>query len=128
MGAPAVDPAIVEAIRDKYTGTLILSGGYDAERAEDALANGKADLVAFGRPFIANPDLVERLETGAELNQPDFSTFLYARRKRLYRLSGARRSEGVSDSIRSEERVVGAIRRVSTSGSSLLIQLYQHCF
>jgi N-ethylmaleimide reductase len=75
MGAPAVDPAIVEAIRENYTGTLILSGGYDAERAEADLESGKADLIAIGRPFIANPDLVERLKTGAELNQPDFDTF-----------------------------------------------------
>lgn len=75
MGAPAVDQAIVAAIREKYTGTLILSGGYDAERAEAALESGKADLVAFGRPFIANPDFVERIKTGTELNQPDFTTF-----------------------------------------------------
>jgi len=75
MGSPAVDPAIVKAIRDKYTGTLILCGGYDAERAEADLASGKADLIAFGRPFIANPDLVERLKTGAELSDPDQSTF-----------------------------------------------------
>ncbi|GAB3024791.1 alkene reductase [Spirosoma pulveris] len=75
MGAPAVDPAIVDAIRENYKGSLILSGGYDAERAEEALTSGKADLIAIGRPFIANPDLVERLKTGAELNQPDFSTF-----------------------------------------------------
>jgi len=54
---------------------LILSGGYDRDRAEGELVEGRADLVAFGRPFIANPDLVHRLETGAELAQPDFSTF-----------------------------------------------------
>ncbi|QJW91139.1 alkene reductase [Spirosoma taeanense] len=75
MGAPAVDPAIVEAIRANYSGSLILSGGYDAARAEEALQSGQADLIAFGRPFIANPDLVERLKSGAELNQPDFTTF-----------------------------------------------------
>lgn len=75
MGSPAVDPAIVDAIREKFTGTLILSGGYDAERAEADLASGKADLIAFGRPFIANPDLVERMKTGAELSDPDPSTF-----------------------------------------------------
>lgn len=75
MGAPAVDPAIVDAIRQNYTGTLILSGSYDATRAEADLQRGKADLIAIGRPFIANPDLVERLKAGAELNQPDFSTF-----------------------------------------------------
>ncbi|MFD2570007.1 alkene reductase [Spirosoma soli] len=75
MGAPAVDPAIVEAIRATYEGALILSGGYDAERAEQALQSGQADLIAFGRPFIANPDLVDRLKEGAELAQPDFNTF-----------------------------------------------------
>lgn len=75
MGAPIVPDAMVNAIRDAFKGTLILSGGYDAERAEAALQSGLADLVAFGRPLIANPDFVERLKTGAELNQPDFSTF-----------------------------------------------------
>jgi len=75
MGAPAVPTDIVTAIREKFTNTLILSGGYDAQRAEEALESGRADLVAFGRPFIANPDLVERLRTGAELAQPDQATF-----------------------------------------------------
>ncbi|TAE31618.1 MAG: alkene reductase [Cytophagales bacterium] len=75
MGAPAVAPEIVEAVRKHFTGTLILSGGYNDQAAEDALQSGKADLVAIGRPFIANPDLVERYKTGADLNQPDFSTF-----------------------------------------------------
>ncbi len=75
MGAPAVDPAIVDTIRATFTGTLILSGGYDLARAEATLQAGKADLIAFGRPFLANPDLVERLQTGASLNHPDFGTF-----------------------------------------------------
>ncbi len=75
MGAPAVDPKITETIRGKFTGTLILSGGYDKARAEEALQSGKADLIAMGRPFLANPDLVERLKTDAPLNAPDFTTF-----------------------------------------------------
>jgi N-ethylmaleimide reductase len=75
MGAPAVPAGVVTAIRAKFTNTLILSGGYDAQRAEEALQSGRADLIAFGRPFIANPDLVERLRTGAELAQPDHATF-----------------------------------------------------
>lgn len=75
MGAPAVAPEIVQAVRQHFRGTLILSGGYTAETAEEALKAGEADLVAFGRPFLANPDLVERFKTGAELNQPDFTTF-----------------------------------------------------
>ncbi|MBO0949691.1 alkene reductase [Fibrella forsythiae] len=75
MGAPAVDKKIVEAIRNIFTGTLILSGGYDAARAEETVSAGKAELIAFGRPFIPNPDLVERMQTGAELAQPDYDTF-----------------------------------------------------
>ncbi|KAA9325314.1 alkene reductase [Hymenobacter busanensis] len=77
MGAPAVPEATVAAVRQRFTNTLILSGGYDAARAEEALQSGRADLVAFGRPFIANPDLVERLRTGAELSPLDPAT-LYA--------------------------------------------------
>jgi N-ethylmaleimide reductase len=75
MGAPTVPSHIVETIRNAFNGTLILSGGYDADRAEVDLDNNKGDLIAFGRPFISNPDLVERFKTGAELNQPDFNTF-----------------------------------------------------
>lgn len=75
MGAPVVPPSVVNGIRERFQGTLILAGSYDAARAEDVLESGLADLIAFGRPFIANPDLVERLETGADLNQADSSTF-----------------------------------------------------
>lgn len=75
MGAPVVPPAVVDAIREQFKGTLILSGSYDAARAEVALESGLADLIAFGRPFIANPDLVERLRTNAPLAQPDPATF-----------------------------------------------------
>lgn len=75
MGAPAVPLSIKKGIRKRFNGTLILAGNYDATRAEEALESGLADLVAFGRPFIANPDLVERLQTGAELTQPDPATF-----------------------------------------------------
>jgi len=75
MGAPAVAPELVEAIRNQVKGVLLLSGGYTPETAEAALQSGKADLVAFGRPFIANPDLVERFETGAPISQPDYTTF-----------------------------------------------------
>ncbi len=75
MGAPAPTPSVVAAIRQRFGGTIILSGGYDAARAEADLADGKGELVAFGRPFISNPDLVARLQSGAELSPPDFSTF-----------------------------------------------------
>lgn len=75
MGAPAVPSHVVDVIRTEFKGTLILAGGYDAGRAEADLESGRADLIAFGRPFIANPDLVERFKTGADLAQPDFNLF-----------------------------------------------------
>ncbi|MGZ8243770.1 alkene reductase [Methylomagnum sp.] len=67
--------ALVKLIRERYQGTLIVCGGYDQARAEAALSEGQADLVAFGRPFIANPDLPERLRENAPLNTPDPNTF-----------------------------------------------------
>lgn len=74
MGAPEVPNSIKETFRDEFCNTLILSGGYDAERAERDLP-GKADLIAVGRPFLANPDLPKRWETTAPLNEPDYDTF-----------------------------------------------------
>ena len=61
--------------RRTFDGPLILNGGYDAARAEADLASGRADVIAFGVPFLANPDLPERLRTGASLNAPDPKTF-----------------------------------------------------
>jgi N-ethylmaleimide reductase len=75
MGAPEVPQSIKETIRREFKGCLILSGGYDAERAENDLATQKCDLIAVGRPFLANPDLVARWKTHAAVNAPDFSTF-----------------------------------------------------
>jgi len=79
MGAPKPEPATVQAICQAFRaaggGTVILSGGYDVERAEADLQSGAADLIAFGRPFIANPDLVARLQSGKELAVPDQTTF-----------------------------------------------------
>ncbi|MGU9992886.1 alkene reductase [Bordetella avium] len=56
-------------------GAWMVNNGYDGQSAQAVLDNGAADLVAFGRPFIANPDLVERLRAGAPLNTPDKNTF-----------------------------------------------------
>jgi N-ethylmaleimide reductase len=75
MGAPAVPAETVATIRRLFTNTIILAGGYDAARAEEALQSGHADLVAFGRPFIANPDLVERLRTVTSLAEGNQATF-----------------------------------------------------
>ena len=78
MGAPAVPDSIKATFRKIFKGALILSGGYDAARAESDLAAGKCDLVTFGRPFLANPDLVARMKAGAALNAPDADTFYTA--------------------------------------------------
>jgi N-ethylmaleimide reductase len=75
MGAPAVPDSMKAAVRRAFKRTLILSGGYDAARAESDLEAGRCELIAVGRPFLANPDLVARWETGAVLNAPDTSTF-----------------------------------------------------
>jgi N-ethylmaleimide reductase len=75
MGAPEVKPSVKQKIRAAFKGALILSGGYDRARAEADLAEKKGKLVAFGRPFISNPDLVTKLRANKELRAPDFATF-----------------------------------------------------
>ena len=62
-------------MRRAFPGTLIGAGAYDVDKAERLLEAGLVDAVAFGRAFIANPDLPERLRTGAPLNDPDTATF-----------------------------------------------------
>jgi N-ethylmaleimide reductase len=61
--------------RGMYKGTIISNGGYTFEKAEQAIAQGIADIIAFGSLFLANPDLPQRFESGALLNKPDKSTF-----------------------------------------------------
>lgn len=70
MGAPEVPAAFKAKLKAAFTGLFIASGGYDGQSAEKALAEGRGDLVAFGRHALANPDLVERLRKGAALNAP----------------------------------------------------------
>jgi N-ethylmaleimide reductase len=65
----------VKLIRKKYKGTLIMAGGFQAESAAQWLREGWADLIAFGRKFIANPDLPERIRVGAPLNVDDPTTY-----------------------------------------------------
>jgi N-ethylmaleimide reductase len=66
LGAPMQLPEF----RAVFSGTLMGNCGYSAEAAESAIASGNADLIAFGRPFLSNPDLVERFANGWELNPP----------------------------------------------------------
>ncbi|MDC7707025.1 alkene reductase [Vogesella indigofera] len=75
MGAPEVSPELKARLRAAFNGQYILSSGYDVARAEADLDAQRGDLVAFGRPFISNPDLVAKLKSGQELVAPDFATF-----------------------------------------------------
>ncbi len=69
MGAPPVPIEIKKLIRKNFKNTLILCGGYDKESAEETIESGLCDLIGFGRPFINNPDLVERFEFNHEVSQ-----------------------------------------------------------
>ncbi len=69
------DEAILDPIREAFKGVYIANGGYTAATAQERISSGKADAIAFGALFIANPDLPERLRLGADLNEPDPSTF-----------------------------------------------------
>jgi N-ethylmaleimide reductase len=66
---------MVELIRRKFKGTLMVAGGFRADTAAQWLREGRADLIAFGRKFIANPDLPERLRVGAPFNTDDPATY-----------------------------------------------------
>lgn len=75
MGAPEPGAALQAALRAAFRGRYILSGGYDVARANADLDAKRGDLVAFGRPFIANPDLVRKQREGRVLAAPDAGTF-----------------------------------------------------
>ncbi|KAL9330396.1 hypothetical protein ACSQ67_000006 [Phaseolus vulgaris] len=62
-------------MREAFKGTFIVAGGYDRSEGNQAISTAAADLVAYGRLFLANPDLPTRFEVDAELNQPDATTF-----------------------------------------------------
>ncbi len=66
---------MVKLIRKKYEGTLVVAGGFQADSAARWLREGWADLIAFGRKFIANPDLPERIRAGAPFNTDDPTTY-----------------------------------------------------
>jgi N-ethylmaleimide reductase len=72
--SPVIPQKTMDAFRANFKGTIILSNGLTAESAEQVLDKGAADLVAFGRPFLANPDFVERIIKSAPLNPVDFTT------------------------------------------------------
>jgi len=75
MGAPPVPADFKLKLRGSFDGVFILSGGFNRMTAEPALVEKRGDLVAFGRPMLANPDLVARMRQNAALNEPDPATF-----------------------------------------------------
>jgi N-ethylmaleimide reductase len=75
MGAPPVPAELKKQLRAAFARTFIAVGGFDAQSAEKVLQAKEADLIAFGRPFISNPDLVARMKAGLALTPPDMSTF-----------------------------------------------------
>jgi N-ethylmaleimide reductase len=74
-GSSAEDLAMSAHLRTLWKGLYVVNGGYDGRRGEEVLRSGHADAVAYGRAFLANPDLPRRLQLGAALNEPDSKTF-----------------------------------------------------
>ena len=74
---------VTPLLREVFNGSLIVNGGYDATSGDAAIASGEADLVAFGVPFLANPDLPRRYRERAPLNSADQATF-YAGEEKGY--------------------------------------------
>ncbi|ADO69292.1 alkene reductase [Stigmatella aurantiaca] len=83
MAPPPGAVRITPLLRQKFKGALIANGGYDAHAGQAVIARGEADLVAYGVPFLANPDLPKRYELGSPLNAPDRATF-YAGEEKGY--------------------------------------------
>lgn len=74
-GAPVMTDVFLGRVREAFSGSLVLAGSLDAEKATRLVDQGLIDLAAFGQPFIANPDLVERIRTGAPWATPDQATY-----------------------------------------------------
>ncbi len=74
-GPRDIAPFDYDSLRKRFNGAYIANNGYDFKLATEVLDRNKADLIAFGKPFISNPDLVERLKLGAPLNDFDKATF-----------------------------------------------------
>jgi N-ethylmaleimide reductase len=75
MEEPIGEMSPAALMRENFRGPLVTSGSYARDTGEEALQSGRADLVAFGRAFTANPDLVEKLRSNARLALPDPKTF-----------------------------------------------------
>ena len=84
MGAPEVPVELKKLIQSNFKNTIIVSGGYEKERAETDIQSGLGDLVAFGRPFINNPDLVERMRNNWPLSATLQMDLFYSADERGY--------------------------------------------
>ena len=73
--APSVAPPVSPAMRAVFSGKIVLNSDYDGASGAVRMSEGVADAISFGRTFLANPDLVERIRTGAPLNDWDVATF-----------------------------------------------------
>ncbi|PCJ30379.1 MAG: alkene reductase [Gammaproteobacteria bacterium] len=74
-GGVEVEKFDFEQLRHTFNGAYMANGGYNGESAEKSLSNDKSDLVAFGVPFISNPDLPQRIKQGASLTTANADTF-----------------------------------------------------
>ncbi|MFS1443221.1 MULTISPECIES: alkene reductase [unclassified Vibrio] len=81
--APETPKAFKVAVREAFKGVLIYAGKYDSERGEQAVAEGVTDMVGFGRPFVANPDLPARIQNGFPLAPHDPNTLFGGAEKGL---------------------------------------------
>jgi N-ethylmaleimide reductase len=71
---PAIPEATHQGIRNTFNNTIIYCNGFTAETAEAKLQDGSADLIAFGRSFLANPDFIARIQKNEVLNEPEYNT------------------------------------------------------
>ena len=106
-GPRDIAPFDYGSLRQRFKGAYIANNGYDFELATKMLAANAADLIAFGKPFIANPDLVERLQARRAAERAGQDDLLWRRRQGLYRLSDARRSAR-RGAVRSRRSLRGA--------------------
>lgn len=74
LNNPGIPEKTHQGIRGAFSNTIIYCNGFTAETAEAKIQDGSADLVAFGRSFLANPDFMRRIEKNAPLNEPDYNT------------------------------------------------------
>jgi len=75
LDATSIDRAILDEVRDGFASPVIVNGGFTRDTGHQVIAGRVADLVSFGVPFLANPDLPERFAAAAPLNTPDRGTF-----------------------------------------------------